>query len=50
MAIATAMMVMGAEHSLSYAEQHQLPIFMLVKVGDKFEERYSSAFKPFMKN
>ena len=48
-AIATAMMVMGADESLSYAEQHQLPVFMLVKVGDKFEERYSSAFKPFLK-
>ncbi|MCW8878987.1 MAG: FAD:protein FMN transferase [Kangiellaceae bacterium] len=47
-AIATAMMVMGADESLKYAEKYQTPIFMLVKVGDKFEERYSSAFKPYL--
>lgn len=48
-AIATAMMVMGAEDSMAYAEKHQLAIFMLVKVGDKFEERYTASFKPYIK-
>jgi len=48
-AIATAMMVMGAEDSMAYAEKHQLPVFMLVRIGDKFEERYTASFKPFIK-
>ncbi len=49
-AIATAMMVMGADQAQEYAEAHQIPIFMLVKVGDKFEERYNTFFEPFLKD
>ena len=48
-AIATAMMVMGAEEAQRYAESHQIPIFMLVKTGDRFEERYNTYFEPFIK-
>lgn len=47
-AIATAMMVMGPEESLAFAEANQLPIFMLVKENDTFVEVYSSAYKPYL--
>jgi len=47
-ALATAMMVMGPEESLSYANKNQLPIFMLVKKEQGFIEVYSDAFKPFI--
>ncbi|WP_196138794.1 FAD:protein FMN transferase [Aliikangiella sp. G2MR2-5] len=49
-AIATAMMVMGPKASLEYAEKHQLPVFILVKNGEQFEEKYSSAFEPYLKD
>ncbi len=47
-AIATAMMVMGAEDSMAYAEKHNIPVFMLVKEGEQFVEHSSSAFKPYL--
>lgn len=47
-AIATAMMVMGPDESLAFAEQHQLAIFMLVKKDNTFIEVYSSAYKPHL--
>lgn len=47
-AIATAMMVMGPDESLAFAEANQLPIFMLVKENDTFVEVYSSAYKPYL--
>jgi thiamine biosynthesis lipoprotein len=47
-AIATAMMVMGPEASLEYADRHQLAIFMLVKNKQGYEEIYSQAFKAYL--
>lgn len=47
-AFATAMMVMGPEASLKFANKNQLAIFMLVKNGDTFNEVYSQAFDPFI--
>ena len=47
-ALATAMMVMGPEQSLEYANKNQLPIFMLVKKEQGFVEMYSQSFKPFI--
>ncbi|WP_246075797.1 FAD:protein FMN transferase [Aliikangiella marina] len=47
-AYATAMMVMGPEASLAFANRYNLPIFMLVKSSAGFEEVYSEAFKPFL--
>ncbi len=48
-ALATAIMVMGPSRGLEFARQQQLAIFMLVKQGDHFMERYSAAFKPYLK-
>ncbi|MDX2493993.1 MAG: FAD:protein FMN transferase [Desulfuromusa sp.] len=48
-ALATAIMVMGPSKGLEFARQEQLAIFMLVKQGDQFIEKHSSAFKPYLK-
>ncbi|MEA3363137.1 MAG: FAD:protein FMN transferase [Thermodesulfobacteriota bacterium] len=48
-ALATAIMVMGPNKGFEFAEQEQLAIFMLVKQGDQFIEKQSSAFKPYLK-
>ena len=48
-ALATAIMVMGPISGLEFAEQQHLAIFMLVKQGDHFIEKYSSAFLPYLK-
>jgi len=47
-ALATAIMVMGPVKGLEFASQQQLAIFMLVKQGDHFVEKYSSAFIPYL--
>ena len=47
-AIATAMMVMGPEQSLAFADENNLPIFMLVKKAQGFEEVHSEAFKAYL--
>lgn len=44
-ALATALLVMGDEAALKFAEQTELPIFMLIKDGDNFKEVHSTAFK-----
>lgn len=49
-ALATAIMVMGPSKGLEFARQQQLAIFMLVKQGDHFMEKYSPAFKPYLKS
>lgn len=46
-ALATAMMVMGDKLALTFAEQRNIPLFMLVKEGDGFVEHYSTAFAPY---
>ncbi|MET1256348.1 FAD:protein FMN transferase [Aliikangiella maris] len=47
-ALATALMVMGPDEALKFANQHQLPIFMLVKSEDGFKEVYNDNFKPYL--
>jgi len=47
-ALATAIMVMGPEKGLTFANRHQLAIFMLVKQNDKFIEMHSNAFTPYL--
>ena len=47
-ALATAIMVMGPVKGLEFASQQQLAIFMLVKQGDHFIEKYSPAFGPYL--
>lgn len=46
--LATALNVLGAEAGLELAERENLAIFMLVKTDAGFEERYSSAFEPYL--
>lgn len=46
--LATALNVMGAEAGLQLAEREGLAVFMLVKTGNGFQERYSSAFAPYL--
>jgi len=47
-ALATALMVMGPEKGLAFAEEEHLPVLMLVKQGDRFIEKQSSAFKSYL--
>ncbi|MFK5927696.1 MAG: FAD:protein FMN transferase [Desulfuromusa sp.] len=49
-ALATAIMVLGPEKGLEFAEQQHLAIFMLVKQNDNYIEKYSTAFKPYLKS
>ncbi|MCO1333501.1 FAD:protein FMN transferase [Microbulbifer sp. OS29] len=46
--LATALNVLGAEAGMAMAERDKLAVFMLVKTDDGFEERYSSAFAPYL--
>ncbi|MFC6635573.1 FAD:protein FMN transferase [Microbulbifer taiwanensis] len=46
--LATALNVLGADAGLKLAEKENLAIFMLVKTDKGFEERYSSAFEPYL--
>ncbi|SDK22415.1 thiamine biosynthesis lipoprotein [Microbulbifer yueqingensis] len=46
--LATALNVMGADAGLKLAEREGLAVFMLVKTDNGFEERFSSAFTPYL--
>ncbi len=46
--LATGLMVLGEEKGIEVAEQNNIPVFMIVKTDDGFEEVASSAFKPFL--
>ncbi|MDX2463658.1 MAG: FAD:protein FMN transferase [Porticoccus sp.] len=47
-ALATAMMVLGPEGSLSLAEENNIAIYILIKQGENFKVQYSSAFIPYL--
>jgi FAD:protein FMN transferase len=47
-ALATAMMVMGPEQTLLFAEQHGIPVYILVKQAEGFEAQYSQAFSDYL--
>lgn len=49
-ALATAIMVMGPDKGMRFAEQQQLAIFMLVKQNETYIEKYSTAFKPYLES
>ncbi|MBI6547586.1 FAD:protein FMN transferase [Xenorhabdus lircayensis] len=44
----TGLDVLGPEKGMEVAEKLNIPVFMIVKTKDGFEERYSTAFKPFL--
>lgn len=46
--LATAILVMGADKGLALAEKHNIPIYLIIRDGDKFVSKMSSAFKPHM--
>ncbi len=48
-AYATAMMIMGKEKALDFANENKIPIFMLVKQDQSFIEVYNDAFKGYIK-
>ena len=47
-ALATALLVLGAERGLELAESNKLAAFMLVQEGDEFAELYSSEFQRYL--
>jgi thiamine biosynthesis lipoprotein len=46
-ALATAMMVLGPEKSLSLAEENNISAYILIKQNEGFKAFYSSAFTPY---
>ncbi|WP_299586353.1 FAD:protein FMN transferase [uncultured Microbulbifer sp.] len=47
-ALATALNVLGADAGMALAQRDNLAAFMLVKTEKGFEERFSSAFSPYL--
>lgn len=47
-ALATAMMVMGSESALTLAEQHKIPIYLLVKEANGFKPIFSTTFTQYL--
>ena len=45
---ATAIDVLGPDRGLALAEREQLPVYLLVRAGDGFESRHSTAFGPYL--
>ncbi|MEZ8308850.1 FAD:protein FMN transferase [Vibrio splendidus] len=46
--LSTGLMVLGEEKGLEVANQHNIPVFMVVKTADGFKEIASEAFKPYL--
>ncbi|MGC9422180.1 FAD:protein FMN transferase [Vibrio sp.] len=46
--LATGLMVLGEEKGMAIAELNHIPVFMIVKTANGFEELASSAFKPYL--
>ena len=47
-ALDTALMVMGADKALIFANEHNLAIYTLTKTDSGFKARYSRAFKQYL--
>lgn len=47
--LSTGLNVLGPEKGLAVANELNIPVFMIVKTENGFEERYSKAFAPFLK-
>lgn len=48
--LATAFMVMGADQALALANATDIPVFLVVKTGEGFAERYSAAFASYIQD
>lgn len=46
---ATGLNVLGPEKGIALANVLNIPVFMIIKTTTGFEERYSEAFKPYLK-
>lgn len=46
--LATAIMVMGAEKGLALAEKHNIPLYLIIRDGNHFVSKMSSAFEPYL--
>jgi FAD:protein FMN transferase len=46
--LATGLMVLGDVDGIKVAEEHHIPVFMIVKTDDGFKEVASSDFKPYL--
>lgn len=44
---ATAINVLGPEKGMAVAEREKLPVYMIVREGESYTDRYSEAFKPY---
>tara|TARA_Y100001960_G_C14695353_1_gene838719 strand:- start:334 stop:1338 length:1005 start_codon:yes stop_codon:yes gene_type:complete len=47
--LATGLMVLGEQQGMKVAEENNIPVFMIVKTDEGFQELASSAYKPYMK-
>ena len=47
-AYATAIMVLGPDEGMKFANQNNLPIFMIVKHRDMFDEQMNDLFTPYL--
>ncbi|MEQ5186827.1 FAD:protein FMN transferase, partial [Providencia alcalifaciens] len=47
--LSTGLNVLGPEKGLGVPNELNIPVFMIVKTENGFEERYSKAFAPFLK-
>ncbi len=45
----TALMVMGTEKALQFAEQHHLAVYLITKTDKGFDAQFSTAFSPYLK-
>jgi thiamine biosynthesis lipoprotein ApbE len=46
---ATAIMVLGVEMGLAFADAHRLPVFMTVRADDgTLSEHYNGSFAPYL--
>ena len=46
--LATGLMVLGEVKGMQVAQEHNIPVLMIVKTDDGFEELTSEAYKPFI--
>lgn len=47
--LSTGLMVLGEKTGMEIANQHNIPVFMVVKTDEGFKEMASEAFKPYLK-
>ena len=47
-ALATAFMVLGSEKALSLANNLEIAIYLIIKDGKRFEEKYNDYFTPYL--